>query len=104
MKSLRLGRDRSLSFLDLPEPPPPEPEEVQVQMAYASICGYDMMMLSGRAAYPKDGCLGHEGSAIVTAVGSRVSPADFRTPPAASVTPAAPTVRSIAWSRVAGPT
>lgn len=78
MKSLRLGRDRSLSFLDLPEPPPPEPEEVQVQMAYASICGHDMMMLSGRAAYPKDGCLGHEGSAIVTAVGSRVSPADFR--------------------------
>lgn len=53
MKSLRLGRDRSLSFLDLPEPSPPEPEEVQVQMAYASICGYDMMMLSGRAAIPR---------------------------------------------------
>lgn len=38
-------------------------------MAFASICGYDMMMLRGTAAYPLNGYLGHEGSGVVTAVG-----------------------------------
>lgn len=77
MKSLRMRSDRALYFKDLPAPGPPGPEEVLVRMAYASICGYDMMMLSGRAAYPKDGMLGHEASGVVAAVGSQVRPEEF---------------------------
>ena len=77
MKSLRIQKDRSLYFLDLPDPPAPGPEEILIRMAYASICGYDMMILRGGAAYPKNGLLGHEGSGIVAAVGANVSPADF---------------------------
>ena len=78
MKSLRMRRDRSLYFLELPDPPAPGPDEVLVRMACASICGYDMMMLSGQAAYPRDGMLGHEGAGVIAAVGSRIRPVDFR--------------------------
>lgn len=72
IQSLRMQPDRKLYFKKLPMPPAPGPEEVQVRMAYASICGYDMMMLRGTAAYPVNGYLGHEGSGIVMAVGSNV--------------------------------
>lgn len=72
MKSLRIRPDRSLYFLELPEPGLPGPNEVLVQMRYASICGYDLMVLRGKAAYPLNGELGHEGSATVIAVGSGV--------------------------------
>ncbi len=78
MKALRVHKDRSLYFVDLPEPPPPGPNEIQVRMAYASICGFDMMMLAGRAAYPKGGWIGHEGSGVVCAVGSDISPSRFK--------------------------
>ncbi len=72
MKSLRMRKDRTLYFKELPDPGPPGPREVLVRMACASICGYDMMMLSGRAAYPKDGMIGHEGSGVVVATGAEV--------------------------------
>lgn len=78
MKSLRLRKNRSLYYLDLPDPPPPGPTEVQVRMAYASICGYDMLILSGRAAHPKGGVIGHEASGIISAVGEQVNPSDFK--------------------------
>ncbi|GKH46339.1 zinc-binding dehydrogenase [Anaerotruncus massiliensis (ex Togo et al. 2019)] len=78
MKSLRMRRNRELYFLGLPDPPEPGPDEVLVRMKYASICGFDMMMLNGKAAYPKNGVLGHEGSGIIEAVGKRVSPAEFK--------------------------
>jgi len=78
MKSLRMRRNRGLYFLGLPDPPEPGPDEVLVRMKYASICGFDMMMLNGKAAYPKNGVLGHEGSGIIEAVGKRVSPAEFK--------------------------
>lgn len=78
MKSLRMRQDRSLYFLELPEPSAPGPNELLIRMAYASICGYDMMMLAGRAAYPLNGMLGHEASGIITAVGERVKPTDFQ--------------------------
>ena len=78
MKSLRMRRNRELYFLGLPDPPDPGPDEVLVRMKYASICGFDMMMLNGKAAYPKNGVLGHEGSGIIEAVGKRVSPAEFK--------------------------
>lgn len=55
MKSLRMRRNRELYFLGLPDPPEPGPDEVLVRMKYASICGFDMMMLNGKAAYPKNG-------------------------------------------------
>lgn len=78
MKSLRMRPDRSLYFLDLPEPGELGPTEVLVRMAYASICGYDMITLAGRAAYPKNGVLGHEGSGVVIAAGEKVRPSDFQ--------------------------
>ena len=78
MKSLRMRRNRELYFLGLPDPPEPGPDEVLVRMKYASICGFDMMMLNGKAAYPKNGVLGHEGSGIIEAIGKRVSPAEFK--------------------------
>lgn len=78
MKSLRMHKDRTLYFLDLPDPPQPGPREVQIRMSFASICGYDMMMLAGRAAYPKNGMIGHEGSGVIAAVGSQVRSSDFR--------------------------
>ncbi len=77
MRSLRVHKNRSLFFVDLPELPPPGPNEVQVRMAYASICGFDMMTIDGRAAYPKGGFIGHEGSGVITAVGSNVHPSSF---------------------------
>lgn len=73
MKSLRMRSDRSLFFQELPDAPAPKSHEVTIRMAYASICGYDMMMYRGTAAYPRGGCMGHEGSAIVEAVGSDVT-------------------------------
>ena len=78
MKSLRMRRNRELYFLGLPDPPEPGPDEVLVRIKYASICGFDMMRLNGKAAYPKNGVLGHEGSGIIEAVGKRVSPAEFK--------------------------
>ena len=78
MKALRIHKDRSLYFQEIPMPVAPGPDEVLVRMAYASICGYDMMILKGAAAYPKNGLLGHEGSGIVAKVGAHVRPADFR--------------------------
>ena len=73
MKSLRMKPDRSLHLIDLPEAPPPGPREICVQMAYASICGFDMMMQTGKAAYPRNGIMGHEGSGVVSAVGAQVT-------------------------------
>lgn len=61
IRSLRMQPNRKLYFKELPMPPTPGPGEVQVRMAFASICGYDMMMLRGTAAYPLNGYLGHEG-------------------------------------------
>lgn len=72
MKSLRMRPDRSLHFLDLEDPGELGSGQVLVRMSYASICGFDMMMLNGKAAYPADGQLGHEGSGIVVAVGEGV--------------------------------
>ena len=72
IQSLRMQPNRKLYFQELPMPPAPGPEEVQIRMAFASICGYDMMMLRGSAAYPLNGYLGHEGSGIITAVGEHV--------------------------------
>lgn len=72
IRSLRMQPNRKLYFKELPMPPTPGPGEVQVRMAFASICGYDMMMLRGTAAYPLNGYLGHEGSGVVTAVGENV--------------------------------
>lgn len=76
MKSLRLNGERKLFFLDLPKPELQGPDEVLVKMRYASICGYDMMMVAGKAALPQDGVMGHEGAGIVEAVGSNVDPRD----------------------------
>ena len=90
MKSLRMRQDRSLYFLELPDPMLPGPDEVLVRMAYASICGYDMMMLSGQAAYPKGGVLGHEGSGVVAAVGEGVLPTELRVGDRISIMPYAP--------------
>ena len=45
IRSLRMQPNRKLYFKELPMPPTPGPGEVQVRMAFASICGYDMMML-----------------------------------------------------------
>ena len=53
-------------------PGDPGPGQVLIRMAYASICGYDIMTLHGKAAYPNKGMIGHEGSAVVEAVGSGV--------------------------------
>ena len=72
IRSLRMQSNRKLYFKDLPMPPAPSADEVQVRMAFASICGYDMMMLRGAAAYPVNGYLGHEGSGVITAVGDNV--------------------------------
>ena len=72
IRSLRMQPNRKLYFKEVPMPPTPGPGEVQVRMAFASICGYDMMMLRGTAAYPLNGYLGHEGSGVVTAVGENV--------------------------------
>ena len=55
IRSLRMQPNRKLYFKELPMPPTPGPGEVQVRMAFASICGYDMMMLRGTAAYPLNG-------------------------------------------------
>lgn len=78
MKSLRMQPNRSLHFLEIPTIPTPGPNEVLIRMAYASICGYDMMMLNGRAAYPYKGMIGHEGSGVVAAVGSEVRSSELR--------------------------
>ena len=52
IRSLRMQPNRKLYFKELPMPPAPGPGEVQVRMAFASICGYDMMMLRAiRAAF-----------------------------------------------------
>ena len=50
IRSLRMQPNRKLYFKELPMPPTPGPGEVQVRMAFASICGYDMMMLRGSGA------------------------------------------------------
>ena len=76
MKALHIRQDRSLVLQDDPAPSPPGPEEVLVRMAYTSICGYEVMILRGQAAIPPNGILGHEGSGVVAAVGSRVT--EFR--------------------------
>lgn len=73
MKALHIRQDRSLVLQDDPSPPPPGPDEVLVSMSYASICGYEIMILRGQAAIPPSGVLGHEGSGIVSAVGSNVT-------------------------------
>ena len=73
MKALHIRQDRSLVLQDDPPPPPPGPDEVLVSMSYASICGYEIMILRGQAAIPPSGVLGHEGSGIVSAVGSNVT-------------------------------
>ena len=77
MKSLRMRKDRTLYFKELPPPGPPGPQEVLVKMRYASICGYDLMMLAGAAAFPQDGMMGHEGAGTVVSVGSQVQPTDL---------------------------
>ena len=71
IRSLRMQPNRKLYFKELPMPPTPGPGEVQVRMAFASICGYDMMMLRGTAAYPLNGYLGHEGSGVVLFAAAR---------------------------------
>lgn len=73
MKALHIRKDRSLALQNDPAPQPPGPEEVLVRMAYASICGYEIMILRGKAAIPPNGILGHEGSGVVAAVGSAVT-------------------------------
>lgn len=107
IRSLRMQPNRKLYFKELPMPPTPGPGEVQVRMAFASICGYDMMMLRGTAAYPLNGYLGHEGSGVVTAVGENVRalhPGDRVTinpyEPAACAMPAAATARNTARTPV----
>ena len=47
MKALHIRQDRSLVLQDDPPPPPPGPDEVLVSMSYASICGYEIMILRG---------------------------------------------------------
>ena len=76
MKALHIRQDRSLLIQDDPLPPPPGPEEVLVRMSYASICGYEILILRGQAAIPPSGVMGHEGSGVIAAVGSAVD--DFQ--------------------------
>jgi (R,R)-butanediol dehydrogenase/meso-butanediol dehydrogenase/diacetyl reductase/L-iditol 2-dehydrogenase len=45
------------------------PGDVKIKMAYASICGFDMMMFRGSSSKNPNGVLGHEGSGIVVELG-----------------------------------
>ncbi len=73
MKALHIRQDRSRLLQEDPLPPAPGPDEVLVRMAYASICGYEILILRGQAAIPPNGVMGHEGSGVVAAVGSSVT-------------------------------
>lgn len=74
MKSLRMDEERNLFYKEMMDPGEPGPAEVRVKMRYASICGFDMMTLAGKAAFPRGGVLGHEGSGVVEAIGNQVDP------------------------------
>ncbi|HHX37975.1 MAG TPA: alcohol dehydrogenase catalytic domain-containing protein [Clostridiaceae bacterium] len=87
MKSLRLNQDNELYFIDMPKPQIVEPNQVLIKMAYASICGYDMMTIKGQAGYPKDGQMGHEGSGLVVAVGSNVHESELKVGDHVSILP-----------------
>ncbi len=73
MKSLRFKPDHTLHFVDIPKPNAPGPNEVLIRMAYASICGYDIMMLRKKTSISTGGTVGHEGAGIIEAVGKNVS-------------------------------
>lgn len=57
----------------------PKAYEVKVKIAAAGVCRSDLHFMRGEAAIPLPAVLGHEGSAVVTAVGelvTRVAPGD----------------------------
>lgn len=72
MKVLCMKPDSTLYFKNEPKPIPAG-NQVLVRMAYASICGFDIMMWKGKAAYPPNGRIGHEGSGTVESVGPEVT-------------------------------
>lgn len=61
-----------LQIMDL-RVPPPGSHEVLVKVAYAGVCGSDESVLQGHRVHPLPVVAGHEGSAIIEAVGSDVT-------------------------------
>jgi len=66
-------RNRKILVADVPEPQITSVTQVKVRVAYASICGYELMIYKGTAGENPNDALGHEASGIVTEVGSQVS-------------------------------
>ncbi len=70
MKTVRINTKGGVRLIDIDEPQICSPNDVKVKIAYASICGYDMMVLRGKASLAGHGEVGHEASGIIFDLGS----------------------------------
>jgi (R,R)-butanediol dehydrogenase/meso-butanediol dehydrogenase/diacetyl reductase/L-iditol 2-dehydrogenase len=57
-------------MIEVDEPYIKEPGDVKIKMAYASICGFDIMIFRGTSSKNLNGTLGHEGSGIIVELGT----------------------------------
>lgn len=64
--------NRNIMLLDVPEPQITSPYDVKVRIAYASICGYEMLSYHSIVTDTSFSALGHEASGIVVEVGKKV--------------------------------
>lgn len=74
MRQARMNRPGEIEFVDVPHPGEPGPHEVLLKILKIGVCGSDVHVFHGQhPATPYPVVQGHEYSAIVEAVGNRVT-------------------------------
>ena len=59
MKALKITKDNSVDIVYAEDPAIIKPTDVKVKIAFASICGFDIMMIKGLVSSPHNGEIGH---------------------------------------------
>lgn len=81
MKNIKY-QNKAIKIVDIPEPQITSPTQIKIRIAYASICGYEIMKYRSSRNTNVEYSLGHEASGMVVEIGSKVStfsPGDFVT-------------------------
>lgn len=74
MKAVAHDSSSGVYLAEVEKPEIRNPEDILIKICYASICGFDMMLIRGEATQGTNEFIGHEASGIVEAVGGKVSP------------------------------